>query len=110
MKIALRRLTSREHVLAASVLVYVLTMITADIALPDAALLRSTGHPATASILSVLPVFVLAAAVVAFLPRTGNSSPHALFRLVGRLPLLVRYLFVGFFFCALEVTIKRFGG
>jgi hypothetical protein len=110
MKIALRRLTAREHVLAASVLVFALTRITADIALPDAARLHSTGHSATASILSVLPVFVLAAALVAFLPRTGNSSPHALFKLVGRLPLLVRYFLVGLLVYALEVAIKRFGG
>ena len=60
MKIALRRLTAREHVLAASVLVFALTMIAADIALPDAARLRSAGHLTTASILSVLPVFALA--------------------------------------------------
>ena len=110
MKIALRRLTAREHVLAASVLVFALTMIVADIALPDAARLRSAGHLTTASILSVLPVFALAAALLALLPRTGNNSPHALFRLVGRLPLLVRYVFVGLLFSGLEATIKRLGG
>ncbi len=118
MKIALRRLTAREHVLAASVLVFALTMIAADIALPDAARLRSAGHLTTASILSVLPVFALALsrqhclrqALLALLPRTGNNSPHALFRLMGRLPLLVRYVFVGLLFCGLEATIKRLGG
>lgn len=74
MKIALRRLTAREHVLAASVLVFALTMIAADITLPDAARLRSAGHPTTASILSVLPVFALAAALLVKGSRKASNK------------------------------------
>ena len=110
MQIGLRKLTAREHVLSASVLVVALTMIIADFALPDAARLKSAGHPTTASILTVLPAFVLLAGLLALLPRTGNDSRHAFFRLVGRLPLLVRYLLVALLFCGLAATIKRVGG
>jgi hypothetical protein len=110
MRVALRKLTSREHVLAASVLVYVLTMITADIATPDAARSRSAGHLATASVLAVLPVFALAVGLLALLPRTGNESHYAFFRLVGRLPLLVRYFLLGLLFCGLTATIEKFAG
>jgi hypothetical protein len=110
MHIALRRLTAREHSLSASVLVIALTMMSADFALPDAARLRSAGYAATAAIVTVLPAFVLLAGLFALLPRTGNDSRHAFFRLVGRLPLLVRYLLVGLLFCGLSATIKRFAG
>ena len=110
MRMALRKLTAREHVLAASVLVVVLTVLSADITSPDAARLRSTGHATAALVLSLLPAFVLVAALLTLLPRTGNVSTHLLFRFAGRLPLLVRYLLVGFLFCALAETIKRFGG
>ena len=108
MQVALRKLTAREHVLAASFLVFALTMITADIAMPDAARLRSTGHPTTASILSVLPVFALAAGLLALLPRTANESRRAFFKLVGTLPLLVRYLVLGLLLYGLAATIKTF--
>jgi hypothetical protein len=110
MQIALRKLTAREHVLSASVLVVALTMISADFALPDAAHLRSAGHSTMASILAGLPAFVLLAGLLALLPRTGNDSRHAFFRLVGRLPLLVRYLLIGLLFCGLSAAIKRFAG
>jgi hypothetical protein len=110
MQIGLRKLTAREHLLSASVLVFALTMMAADIMLPDAAQLRSEGHPRTALTLSVLPVFVFVAGLLALLPRTGNESHHACFRLAGRLPLLVRYLLVGLLFYGLAATIKSFAG
>lgn len=109
MQISLRRLTAREHWLSASALVVALTMITADIALPNAARLRSTGHPATASLLSLLPAFALVAGLLALLPRTGNESRRAFFRLIGRLPLLVRYLLVGLLCYGFAATIEACG-
>jgi hypothetical protein len=91
------------------VLLAALTMITADITLPNAARLRSAGRPATASLLSLLPAFALVAGLLALLPRTGNESRRGFFRLVGRLPLLVRYLLVGLLCYGLAATIEACG-
>lgn len=110
MQIALRKLTATEHVLAASVLVFALTMITGDIVMPDAARLRSAGHSTVASILALLPVFALVAGLIALLPRTANQSRRAFFRLVGRVPLVARYFLLGLLFCGLTTTIKSFAG
>ena len=109
MQIALRRLTAREHGLSASVLVVALTMIIADIGLPDAARLRSAGHPTAALLLSLLPAFALVAGLLTLLPRTGNESRRAFFRLLGRLPLLVRYLLVGLLCYGLAAAIEACG-
>ena len=110
MKLGLRKLTAREHVLSASLLLLALTMITADVVLPEAARIRSGGDLMTALNLSVLPALALVAGLLALLPRTRNDSPYAFFRLVGRLPLLVRYLLVVLLIHGLAATIKRFGG
>jgi len=110
MWVGLRKLTAREHVLSASVLVVVLTMVSADVALPDAARLKAVGHLVTASIFAIFPAFVFVAGLVVLLPRTGNASRHAFFRLVGRLPLSARYLLIAILFCGLATTIKWFEG
>jgi hypothetical protein len=106
MGIALRKLTAREHVLAATVLVFTLTMITADIVMAGAARLRSAGYTATPSLLACLPIFAGVVGLIALLPRTANESRYFLFRLVGKWPLLVRYFVIGITVCGLTETIK----
>jgi hypothetical protein len=110
MQIGLRTLTAREHVLSASVLASVMTMLFADFALPHASRLWSEGHPTAASVFSVLPVLVFASGLLMLLPRTGNESRIAFFRLSGRLPFLVRFVLLVLLFCGLAATIDRFAG
>ena len=50
---------------------------TADVVLPDAARLKSAGHPTTASILCVLPAFVLVAGLIALLPGDAPTGVMA---------------------------------
>jgi len=110
MQVGLRRLTAREHFLAALVLVYALTMIAGDIAMPDAARLRYTGHSITASILATLPLFALVTSLIVLLPRTANQSRRLLFRIVGRVPLLVRCFALALLLYGFKATIKLFAG
>jgi len=77
---------------------------------PEAARLRFAGHSAAASILSALPAFVFITGLFVLLPRTGNESHHAFFKLLGKLPLLIRYFIIGFLFYALSATIKGLAG
>jgi hypothetical protein len=92
----LRRLTAREHRLSALILSVVLTALFGDWTSIRSAKLNMAGHTTISSLESALPAVFFVAALVVFLPRTGNESRITVFRFVGRFPLLIRY-----FVCAL---------
>jgi hypothetical protein len=109
MTTGLRRLAPREHVRCAAVLVIALTMIAADRMLADAARLESAGRSTAASALSMVPALAFVVGLFVLWPRTGNDSRHALFRLAGRLPLLVRYVVLGLFVYGLAAAFRGMG-
>lgn len=108
MKLGLRKLTPREHIGAACVLLFFLTLISADFALPEASRLRDASRPAAASILSWLPVFVFIAGLTVLLPLGGNNSRLEFFRQMGKIPLLVRFQLLVFLAVGIYISIKLF--
>ena len=107
MFLQLRRLTAREHVLSAVLLSFAITFVFLDLTMPRASRLRSEGEAWVASVLTALAIVLFPTALAVLLPRTGNESRIAFFRLVGRLPLLVRYLLVAASFVGLTAIVGR---
>jgi hypothetical protein len=87
-----------------------MTFILADFAVPCGAALRMAGHTTLASLETALPVVVLVLALLVSMPRTGNESPHAFFRFVGRFPLVIRYFAVFLLFFGIQAMIEKFFG
>jgi hypothetical protein len=94
MKIGIRNLTAREHYLAAPVLVLLLTLLMADVMLPEAARLKSAS-PVFAVILSLFPLGIFLLGLLILLPRSANNSHWNVIRLAGRIPLPVRFVLLG---------------
>jgi hypothetical protein len=68
-----------------------MTAILADITSVRGAKLKMAEHTTISLLETALPAVIFVAALVILLPRTGNESRIAFFRLVGRFPLLIRY-------------------
>jgi hypothetical protein len=110
MVIHLRRLTALEHYLCASLLSVVITSICADETVPYASHLRTNGFTSLALVETALPIILFLSGLVVLLPRTGNESRIAIFRFIGRYPLLVRYFIVVLPFVGIQKSIEKFLG
>jgi len=87
-----------------------MTFLFADEALPRGAQLGMAGHTTIASLETALPVILFVSALLVLLPRTGNESRFALFRFIGRFPLLIRYFAVVLPFFGIQAMIEKFFG
>jgi hypothetical protein len=78
--------------------VFVLTFWVASpfmsMAMPKASQLRAHGHPEVAVYFTAFAVAVWFIALFVLLPRRHNTSGVAVVRALGRLPILLRFLFV----------------
>jgi hypothetical protein len=80
----------------------------ADEALPRDAQLRGAGHMTVASLETALPIVLFISSLIVLLPRTGNESRFAIFRFIGRFPLLIRYFAVVLPFFGIQASIEKF--
>ena len=88
-------------------LVFAVTALTSDMTIPDAVRIRNAGHPAVASVLSLVPLLAFVFSVIVLPPRARNDSGHATLRTIGKLPLLIRYILLVTLFYAIAEAIKR---
>src|SRR5690348_7020808 len=106
MSFGLPKLTGFNHGALALLLVLAATMLISDITVPAAVELRNAGDPGSASLLTYVPAFTFLTALVGLLPRTGNDSRHATIRVIGKIPLLVRYILIATLSYGIAAAIK----
>lgn len=85
-----RKLSPRWQAPAVFVLTFMLAMPVSDFCVPRAD--AQANHSGIAYYYTALNVILVILAPLVFLPRTDNPSTFTLWRRIGRLPLLIRYL------------------